>query len=64
MQVNFWLYSDVWRLILGVVLYYSNTILSKSFPDLGPYISLSVTVVNVLMTFPPIILVEVSFGPG
>ena len=47
-------------LILSTVLYYSNNILAKSFPDLGPYISLGVTVVNVLMTFPPIILIEVS----
>ncbi|KAF8226251.1 general substrate transporter [Tricholoma matsutake] len=43
---------------INAVLYYSNNILSKSFPDLGPYISLGVTVVNVLMTFPPIILIE------
>ncbi|KAI0028353.1 general substrate transporter [Vararia minispora EC-137] len=40
------------------VLYYSNDILSKSLPELGPYISLGITVVNVLMTFPPIILIE------
>jgi len=42
------------------VLYYSNDILSKSLPDLGPYISLGITVTNVFMTFPPIILVQVS----
>jgi len=43
---------------INAVLYYSNNILAKSFPNLGPYISLGVTVVNVLMTFPPIILIE------
>lgn len=42
----------------ATVLYYSNDILSKAFPDLGPYISLLITVVNVIMTFPPIFLIE------
>ena len=42
-----------------IVLYYSNDILEKSLPDLGAYISLGITVVNVIMTFPPIILIEV-----
>lgn len=42
-----------------LVLYYSNDILSKALPDLGPYISLGITVVNVMMTFPPIFLIEV-----
>jgi hypothetical protein len=41
-----------------IVLYYSNDILSKAFPDLGPYISLLITVVNAVMTFPPIFLIE------
>jgi hypothetical protein len=45
-----------------VVLYYSNNILSKSLPGLGPYVSLGVTIVNVVMTFPPILLVEVSWA--
>lgn len=45
-------------LISGTVLYYSNDILSKSLPDFGPYISLGITIVNVIMTFPPIILIE------
>jgi hypothetical protein len=44
---------------LSLVLYYSNDILSKSIPSLGPYLSLGITVVNVIMTFPPIILIEV-----
>ncbi|KAF9459362.1 general substrate transporter [Collybia nuda] len=43
---------------INAVLYYSNAILSKSLPDFGPYVSLGITVVNVLMTFPPIILIE------
>ncbi|KAF5387155.1 hypothetical protein D9615_001699 [Tricholomella constricta] len=43
---------------INAVLYYSNAILSKSLPDLGPYVSLGITVVNVIMTFPPIILIE------
>ncbi|KAJ8508546.1 hypothetical protein ONZ45_g9191 [Pleurotus djamor] len=43
---------------VNAVLYYSNDILSKALPDSGPYISLGITIVNVLMTFPPIILIE------
>ncbi|KII88903.1 hypothetical protein PLICRDRAFT_40541 [Plicaturopsis crispa FD-325 SS-3] len=43
---------------VNAVLYYSNDILSKSLPDLGPYVSLGITIVNVLMTFPPILLIE------
>jgi len=43
---------------INAVLYYSNDILSKALPDLGPYISLLITVVNAAMTFPPIFLIE------
>ncbi|KAI0316802.1 general substrate transporter [Amylostereum chailletii] len=43
---------------INAVLYYSNDILSRSLPDLGPYISLGITIVNVLMTFPPMILID------
>lgn len=43
------------------MLYYSNDILSKSLPDFAPYVSLGITIVNVLMTFPPIILIEVRY---
>ncbi|KAF7311635.1 25S rRNA adenine-N(1) methyltransferase [Mycena kentingensis (nom. inval.)] len=43
---------------INAVLYYSNSILSKSLPNLGPYVSLGITVVNVIMTFPPILLIE------
>ncbi len=41
------------------MLYYSNNILSKTLPDLGPYVSLAITFVNTIMTFPPIFLIEV-----
>lgn len=44
---------------INAILYYSNEILSKSLPEFGPYVSLGITVVNVIMTFPPIILIEV-----
>ncbi|KAI6019734.1 general substrate transporter [Pisolithus orientalis] len=40
------------------VLYYSNAILSRALPALAPYVSLVITVVNFLMTFPPIFLIE------
>ncbi|TFK67892.1 general substrate transporter [Pluteus cervinus] len=43
---------------VNAVLYYSNDILSKALPTLAAHISLGITVVNVLMTFPPIILIE------
>ncbi|KAF7974057.1 hypothetical protein HWV62_13459 [Athelia sp. TMB] len=43
---------------INAVLYYSNDILSKALPDMGPYVSLGITVVNVFMTFPPIFLIE------
>lgn len=41
------------------MLYYSNAIFSKSLHDLAPYVSVGITVVNVLMTLPPIFLIEV-----
>jgi hypothetical protein len=44
---------------VNAILYYSNAILAKSFPDLGPYVSLAITLVNVIMTFPAIFLIEV-----
>ncbi|VDB86977.1 unnamed protein product [Peniophora sp. CBMAI 1063] len=43
---------------VNAVLYYSNDILGRALPDLGPYVSLGITVVNVIMTFAPIILIE------
>ncbi|KAG6820801.1 hypothetical protein H0H93_011566, partial [Arthromyces matolae] len=43
---------------INAVLYYSNAILSKALPELGPYVSLGITIVNVIMTFPPIVLIE------
>ena len=41
------------------MLYYSNSILSNALPDLGPYVSLGVTIVNTIMALPPIFLIEV-----
>lgn len=41
------------------VLYYGNDIPAKSLPGFGPYISLIITDINVIKTFPPIILIEV-----
>jgi len=43
---------------INAVLYYSNDILAKSLPRFGPYISFGITVTNVIMTFPPMMLVE------
>jgi len=43
---------------INAVLYYSNDILSKSLPELAAYVSLGISVVNFLMTFPPIFLIE------
>ncbi|KAF9532430.1 general substrate transporter [Crepidotus variabilis] len=43
---------------INAVLYYSNSILSKALPDFGPYVSLGITIVNTIMTFPPIFLIE------
>jgi len=40
-------------------MYYSTGILSKALPDAASYVSLGVTVINVIMTFPPIFYVEV-----
>ncbi|KAI0698474.1 general substrate transporter [Cytidiella melzeri] len=43
---------------VNAVLYYSNDILAKALPDIGPFVSLGITIVNVFMTFPPIFLIE------
>ncbi|KAF8876044.1 general substrate transporter [Gymnopilus junonius] len=43
---------------INAVLYYSNDILAKSLPKFGAYISVGITVINVIMTFPPVILIE------
>ena len=48
------------RASVSLVLYYSNDILSKALPDWGPWISVGITVVNFLMTFAPIVLIDVS----
>ncbi len=41
------------------MLYYSNNILSKALPDVGPYVSLGITIVNFFMTAAPIFLIDV-----
>ncbi|KIJ29886.1 hypothetical protein M422DRAFT_36797 [Sphaerobolus stellatus SS14] len=43
---------------VNAVLYYSNGILSGVLPQAAAYVSLGITVVNALMTFPPIYLIE------
>jgi len=43
---------------INAILYYSNDILSRVLSEAGPYVSLGITLVNVLMTFPPIVLVD------
>ncbi|THH04819.1 hypothetical protein EW145_g5246 [Phellinidium pouzarii] len=43
---------------INAVLYYSNAILGKTLPSFAPYVSLGSTVVNAVMTFPPIFLIE------
>ncbi|KAH9951488.1 general substrate transporter [Amylocystis lapponica] len=43
---------------VNAVLYYSNDILSKAIPDLGPYVSLGITIVNFLTTAAPIFLID------
>ncbi|TFY54754.1 hypothetical protein EVJ58_g8675 [Rhodofomes roseus] len=48
---------------VNAVLYYSNDILSKALPDWGPWISVGITVVNFLMTFAPIALIDARIGP-
>jgi len=60
MQVRIFCHCDISIQLLAEVLYYSNEILSISLPEWGPYVSLGITIVNVIMTFPPIILIEVS----
>jgi SP family facilitated glucose transporter-like MFS transporter 3 len=42
------------------VIFYSNDILGKIIPTLAPYVSLLIAILNVLLTFPPIFLIEVS----
>ncbi|KAI0306708.1 general substrate transporter, partial [Multifurca ochricompacta] len=43
---------------INAVLYYSNDILSRVLSDAGPYVSLGITIINTIMTFPPIFLVD------
>ena len=46
---------------INAVMYYSTGILSGALPEAASYVSLAVTVVNVIMTFPPIFVMEVSY---
>lgn len=51
-------------LTLVSVMYYSNDILSRVVPrEAAAYTSLGITVLNAIMTFPAIFLVDVSLGP-
>ncbi|KAH9048523.1 general substrate transporter [Lactarius hengduanensis] len=43
---------------MNKVLYYSNNILSHVLSESGAYVSLGITIVNTLMTFPPILLID------
>ncbi|KAG8831585.1 hypothetical protein FRC17_002901 [Serendipita sp. 399] len=45
-----------WR--INAVMYYSTGILSSALPDAAAYVSLGVAVINVIMTFPPIFVIE------
>jgi SP family facilitated glucose transporter-like MFS transporter 3 len=46
---------------INAILYYSNNILSNVLSESGAYVSLGITIVNTIMTFPPIFLIDVSF---
>lgn len=50
--------SSYINLGVNAVLYYSNNILAGVIPN-AAYVSLGITVVNALMTFPSIYLIEV-----
>ncbi|PVG02986.1 general substrate transporter [Serendipita vermifera] len=43
---------------INAVMYYSTAILSRSLPNAASYVSLGVAVINVIMTFPPIFVIE------
>ncbi|KAG8799484.1 hypothetical protein FRC19_003759 [Serendipita sp. 401] len=43
---------------INAVMYYSTDILSRAMPEAAPYVSLAVAVINVIMTFPPIFVIE------
>jgi hypothetical protein len=44
---------------INAVMYYSTGILSGALPEAAAYVSLAVMAINVVMTFPPIFLMEV-----
>jgi len=43
---------------INAILYYSNNILSSVLSESGAYVSLGITIVNTIMTFPPIFLID------
>jgi len=43
---------------INAILYYSNNILSNVLSESGAYVSLGITIVNTIMTFPPIFLID------
>ncbi|KZO99551.1 general substrate transporter [Calocera viscosa TUFC12733] len=43
---------------INSVIYYSTNILGRLAPELSPYISLIIALINALMTFPPIFLID------
>ncbi|KZT56554.1 general substrate transporter [Calocera cornea HHB12733] len=43
---------------INSVIYYSTNILGRLAPTLSPYISLIIAVINALMTFPPVFLID------
>ncbi|WFC99884.1 hypothetical protein MYAM1_002630 [Malassezia yamatoensis] len=45
---------------VNAILYYSTGVLSKVMPDIASYIGLLITIVNGLLTFPPIALISES----
>jgi len=56
--IMLWIFTAQQGSGINAVMYYSNDILGRELPELAAYVSLLVTVVNVLMTFPPIFLIE------
>jgi SP family facilitated glucose transporter-like MFS transporter 3 len=57
----YWNYALIYFLTWLSVMYYSNDILSRVVPrEAAAYTSLGITVLNAIMTFPAIFLVDVS----
>jgi len=56
--IALWIFTAQQGSGINAVMYYSNAILGKVLPDMAAYVSLLITAFNVLMTFPPIFLIE------